>query len=453
MRRLLLTFAPLACLAVAALTAQSSSLIAIQGARIVPVQGRVIETGTIVLRDGLIAGVGAKEAIPAGATVIAGKGLTVYPGLIDMGSTTGLEMPAVPRAENPQTSEDVERVKAEYLRRAHLRAADYLNPGQQALARAAAAGITSVLATPGGDAFRGQSALIATALWPDEPQIGAVADPRKGALVIRSPVALHVTFSERPAGSNAYPNSLMGVIAFIRQSFLDAQHAQAAERYANNNAVPAARRLIARPPYDAATETLQLALARRLPVAFRGETSRDVLRALDMAKMFKLETLITGAREADLVATDVKAADARVILSLDYPRRSESLAPDADEPLDALRARANAPKTAAALAKAGVPFAFESGALTDPRDFIRNAAKAVQNGLARDDALRALTVGAATIAGAADRVGSLEPGKMANVLVTEGDLFDEKMTIRHVFVEGRAVNLDVPAPAGNRRTP
>jgi imidazolonepropionase-like amidohydrolase len=171
-----------------------------------------------------------------------------------------------------------------------------------------------------------------------------------------------------------------------------------------------------------------------------------------MAKMFKLEAFITGAREADLVATDLKAADTRVIVSLDYPRRSESLAPDADESLDALRARANAPKTAAALAKAGVPFAFESGALNDPRDFIRNAAKAVQNGLTRDDAVRALTLGAATIAGAADRVGSLEPGKIANVLVTEGDLFDEKMTIKHVFVEGRAVSLDVPAPAASRRT-
>jgi imidazolonepropionase-like amidohydrolase len=453
MRTGLLPVATLASIAVVSLAAQSSSIVAIQGARIVPVQGRPIEIGTIVIRDGLIAAVGAKEAVPAGATVIPGKGLTVYPGLIDMGSTTGLDMPAVPRAENPQTSEDVERVKAEYLRRAHLRAADYVNPNQLSLARAAAAGITSVLATPGGDAFRGQSALIGTALWPDEPQIGALADARKGALVIKSPVALHVTFSERPAGSNAYPNSLMGVIAFVRQSFLDAQHAQAAERYASNTAVPAARRLVARPPYDAATATLQEALARRLPVAFRGEASREILRALDMAKTFKLETVITGAREADLVATDLKTADARVILSLDYPRRSESLAPDADEPLGALRARANAPKTAAALAKAGVPFAFESGSLSEPRDFIRNAARAVQHGLSRDDAVRALTLAAAIVAGAADRVGSLEAGKIANLLVTEGDLFDDKMAIKHVFVEGRAVNLDVPAASDNRRTP
>jgi imidazolonepropionase-like amidohydrolase len=75
----------------------------------------------------------------------------------------------------------------------------------------------------------------------------------------------------------------------------------------------------------------------------------------------------------------------------------------------------------------------------------------VQNGLSRDAALKALTLQAATIAGAADRVGSLEVGKMANVLVTEGDLFDEKMTIKHVFVDGRPVNLDLPPQPGNRR--
>jgi imidazolonepropionase-like amidohydrolase len=127
---------------------QSGYVFAIQGARIVPVSGPPIDSGTIVLRDGIIAAVGSSVAVPPGAHVIAGKGLTVYPGLIDMGSATGLDLPAVPRADNPQTTEDVERVKADYLLRAELRAADYVSPASQALARAAAAGITSVLATP-----------------------------------------------------------------------------------------------------------------------------------------------------------------------------------------------------------------------------------------------------------------------------------------------------------------
>ena len=407
---------------------QAPVIYAIQGARIVTVSGAVVDNGTIVFRDGVITAVGANATVPPGAQVIVGKGLNVYPGLIDMGSTVGLEMPAVPRADNPRTTEDVERVKADYLLRAHFRAADHVNPAQTALQHAAAAGITSVLATPSGDAIRGQSALINTALPDDEPQIGAVADERRGALVLRAPVALHVTFSEQPAGGNAYPNSLMGVIAFVRQAFIDAQHWSDSAKSA-------------RTFYEPAYEALQPALAGRMPVAFEGATVREILRGLEMARSFRLDPVVTNAREADQVTADLKAARARVVVSLNYPVRPQNLAPDADEPLSALRARSNAPKTPAALAKAGIAFGFSTSGLNEPRDFIKNAAKAVQNGLAREDAIRALTLQAATIAGAADRVGSLDTGKMANVLVTEGDLFDEKMQIKYVFVDGRPVNL------------
>ncbi len=414
--------------------------------------GPVIDNGTIVFRDGVIAAVGVNATVPAGAVLIAGKGMTVYPGLIDMGSTVGLDMPAVPRAEGARTTEDVERVKADYLLRPQFRAADHVNPIAAPLGRAAANGITSILATPSGDAIRGQSALINTSLGDDDPQIGAVADERKGAMVLRTPVALHVTFSEQPAGGSAYPNSLMGVIAFVRQAFLDAQHWAATSALAKASAdKQPARQPLLRQAYEPAFEALQPALAGRMPVAFEGETPREILRGLDMARSFKLDPIVTNAREADQVASDLKAANARVILSLNYPTRPQNLAPDADEPLGTLRARANAPKTAGALAKAGVVFAFASAGLNEPRDFIRNAAKAVQNGLSREDALKALTLQAATIAGVADRVGSLEPGKIANVLITEGELFDEKMTIKHVFVDGRPVNIEAAAPPANRR--
>ena len=156
---------------------------------------------------------------------------------------------------------------------------------------------------------------------------------------------------------------------------------------------------------------------------------------------------MTGGREADQVVADLKARNARVILSLNYPSRPRTLAPDADETVRALRDRASAPKTAAALEKAGILFAFESNGLRESKDFVRNAARAVKDGLAPDAAVRALTINAARIAGAADRLGSLEKGKIANVLVTEGDLFDEKMKVKHVFVDGRAVNIEeAPAP-------
>src|SRR5688572_16173507 len=116
---------------------EASYSYAITGARIVPVSSAPIDNGTVVFSGGVITAVGANVTVPAGAIAIAGKGLTVYPGLIDMGSSAGLEVPAIPRADNPQTTEDVERVKRDTLLRPHLRAADHMNPSAAALSKAA----------------------------------------------------------------------------------------------------------------------------------------------------------------------------------------------------------------------------------------------------------------------------------------------------------------------------
>jgi imidazolonepropionase-like amidohydrolase len=114
--------------------------------------------------------------------------------------------------------------------------------------------------------------------------------------------------------------------------------------------------------------------------------------------------------------------------------------------VNALRARAPAPKVPGALAKAGIPFAFSGAGLREPRAFVRNAAKAVKDGLPADAAIRALTIDAATIAGVGDRLGSIEKGKIANVIVTDGDLFEEKSRVRHVFVDGRKIVVEEPQP-------
>jgi hypothetical protein len=274
-------------------------------------------------------------------------------------------------------------------------------------------------------------------LPPDEPQIGAVADPRKGPLVLRAPVALHITFSARPAGGNAYPNSLMGGIAFVRQAFLDGQH------YGRATNPPAAGAV-----YDPALDGLQPFLAGRLPVAFQADTAAEILRALDMAKSFSLQPIIAGGREAGQVVDELKAASARVIVSLNYPTRPESLAPDADEPLNTLRARHRRLRVAAW--PGWRAFAFASAGLEHPADVVRTPPSRAP-GLARDQALAALTLDAARMAGVADRVGSIEVGKLANLVVTSGDLFDEKSAVKHVFVHGWPVNLDPPRPRAIRQ--
>jgi imidazolonepropionase-like amidohydrolase len=431
--------------------ADAPHIYAIKGARLVTVAGAPTASGTIVLRNGVIDAVGADVQVPPDATVIEGAGMTVYPGLIDMGNAAGLDAAPPAQPASFRTLEDAERWKRSVILRPELEAAKALRPDAPELLRLASAGVTSVLSTPPSGLFRGQSALVNVAAPVDEPQVGAVADPRKGLQVVRTPVALHVAFSAGGGGAAAggggrgggYPVSLLGNISFIRQSFLDAQHQLLAKQRYERTKTPAAR-----PAFDPSLDAIQPALARTVPVAFEAALAREILRALTLAKEFNLDPVISGAREADQVISDLKARNARVIYSLDYPTRARTLPPDADEPVRELRARAQASKTPAALEKGGVLFAFSSGGLEQARDFVRNASRAVKDGLSADAAVRALTINAARIAGVAERLGSLEKGKLANVIVTDGDLFEERTRVVHIFVDGRKVEPEAPAPSG-----
>lgn len=421
---------------------------AIKGARLVTVSGAPIASGTIVLKNGLIEAVGADVAAPPDAVVIDGAGMTVYPGLIDMGNSAGtdISLNLAQAQQGSRTTDEAERAKRTVILRPHVLAAEHVRLDAPELSRLAAGGVTSVLATPPGILVKGQSALVNVTTPEFAPIVGAVVQPRAGLSVVRSPVALHVELAR--VGGDGFPSALLGGIAFVRQSFIDAQYQQLVQqRYQKGPAN------VVRPSFDPALEAMQPALAGRLPVAFEAGLHREVLRALDMAKEFKLSPIITGGIEADLAAAELKASNAKVVFNVNYPVRSRALAPDAEEPARELRLRARAAKAPAALAAAGVPFAFSGAGLASPADFVRNVARAVREGLSEEAALRALTLDAAAIAGAADRVGSLEKGKIANVIVTSGDLFSDATRVRHVFVDGRVVNLetaDAPAGRGGR---
>jgi imidazolonepropionase-like amidohydrolase len=428
------------------LRADAPNVYAIRGARIVTAAGAPLDSGTIVMRGGVIEAVGAAVAIPSDAEVIEGSGLTVYPGLIDLGNTKAAEQPAPQQPQNIRASADLERWKRGQILKPQARAADAVRVDDADLTKLASAGITSVLALPSGDVISGQSALVNVVAPPDEPQIGNIVEPRRGLVVVKAPVALHVSFPNQPrAGGNAYPQSLMGVIAFVRQSFLDAQHYGATRGLQPRDRGPE-RAALQPMPEDPALEAMQPAIDRKVPVAFEANQAREILRVLKLAKELKVDPIVTGGRGAKEVAADLKSQNVRVIYSLNYPIRPKTLAPDADEPLQALRDRADAPKAPGELAKAGITFAFESAGLADPKDFLKNAAKAVKAGLAEDAAIRALTLNAATIAGVADRLGSIEKGKTANLVVMDGNLFEEKTKITRVFVGGRPIALEAAAP-------
>lgn len=448
---------------------------AVQGAKIVSA-GTTIDKGNLVMRNGLIEDVGAGLAIPSDAVVVDGTNMTVYPGLIDMTNTAAVELPpvaAVPSApaEAPTggrgrgaagpapTWADADRAKREALLNPDFDAARHVRLEGPEMQRLAAAGITSVLAVSPAGLFRGQSALVDVAAPPDEEDVSRVAAYRRGTVVIASPVAQHVTFAVGRGGGGGYPAALLGDIAFVRQAFYDAKWQKEARVWADRHKDQP------RPDFEPALDALGPALDRKLPVSFEAGELREILRALAMAKEFNLEPIITGGIEADEAAADLKAANARVILTLAAASNQQggrgAGAPGAapggrggDLPIRVTRMQQNAPKVPAALEKSGIPYAFASEGGQTPADFLRAAGRAVRDGgLTADQALRALTVNAARMAGAADRVGTLAKGKIANVIIVEGDLFADQPHIRRVFVGGRPVNIDVPAvaPAGGRR--
>jgi imidazolonepropionase-like amidohydrolase len=435
MRTWVVTASVLAAIGVAATHAVVVPGYAIVGARIVPVAGSPIDKGTVVIRGGEIVSVGDGTDAPGDVQRVDGTGLTVYPGIIDLGAETGLDQPPSAAPQSPDSREVTERFRRQQLIRANVRAADLVSAASADLAKFADAGITNAVVVPRGDGIAGVSALIDVVAPEIDPQVGRLAVDPRGGMILRPEVALHIAIPGR-GWAGAYPASLMGGIAFVRQALLDAQHYQRSAKLPEASA--------ARPSYDAALDAIGPALQGSLPIAFSASSPREIRRALAMAAEFSVRPVITGAHGAGDVTAELKTANARVVVSLNLPTRSKALAPDADETLETLQDRDAARKVAGALARAGVPFGFASAGLKDPKELVSNARIAVQNGLPADAAIRALTLDAAALAGLGSRLGSIERGKRANLVVTDGDLLGEKTKVKHVFVAGRLI------PAGDK---
>jgi len=294
-------------------------------------------------------------------------------------------------------------------------------------------GITTALTAPRTGIWMGQSALIN--LSGETPQ----------QMIVRSPVAMHVSFTPLRGG---YPGSLMGVFAQLRQMMFDAQRYRESMQIYERNP-----RGIRRPETDRSLAALVPVLDGRMPVVMLANSEREISRALDLAAEFKLRLIIAGGREADRVADRLAKQNVPVLLSLNLPRRTTAAMPEADpEPMRILRERVAAQQTAGKLSKAGVRFAFQSGSLTNMTDLIPNANRAIENGLSATDAVRAFTLWPAEIFGVANQLGSIEAGKIANLTVTRGDLFDRNSRVAHVFIDGRPVDLRPAAttPPGER---
>lgn len=413
---------------------------AITNAKIVPVSGPAIDRGTIVIRDGLISAVGTTVTAPADARIVDGTGLTVYPGLIDALSSLGMPadrqggaggrgggggppaaLLAGPQAPAITAPNSVHPAGLQ----PELRALDILSIEGDILDAPRGAGITAVLTAPRDGIFRGQSALIN--LYGSNEQ----------DMLVRSPVALHVGFT--PVRGGGFPNSLLGVFAAQRQMLLDAQrYRDLQSAYAKNP------RGMRRPDNDPSLAALLPVLSKEMPVVMQADSKREIERALDLANEFGLRPYISGGEEAWMVAERLKKENVPVLATLSFPRRSANTDADADpDPIRVLQSRVDIPRNPGKLASAGVRVAFTSGGVA-MTDYLANVRKAVADGMSKDQALRALTLTPAELFGVADRLGTIEAGKIANLTIVRGDLFESSGRVTQVFVDGRPIAVRAP---------
>ena len=378
---------------------------ALTNATIHAAPGKTIEDGTVVMRDGIITAVGAKVKIPKQATIIDMDGKHIYAGFIE----SWLDVKTVKKDTSLQANWNSNM-------RAYLKGADLFHPKEKSMKELHGLGFTTAHVTPKGGIFQGSSGLV---------QLGQI--PK----VLSNNVAQVVEYAAGGWGAKEYPTSLLGAIAFIRQGFLDADWYSKSQgilaKYPDGNEPIQA---------DRSLEELSIAKRNKQPFVFRTGNELYIDRSSNIADEFELNLWIMGNGYEYRRIEEMPASF--MIVPLNFPAK-----PDVVDPQNALQYSTEqlkhwdmAPDNAAKLADAGFQFALTSAELKDKKDFRKNLSRAVNRGLNESAALAALTTNPAKEFGQAKRLGKVAPGFIANLVVTDGNYFDEKSKVQSVWIDG-----------------
>ncbi len=438
---------------------------AIRNARIVQAPGRIIERGTVVARNGVIVAVGAGIPIPPDAQVIEGDSLTVYAGFID-----GLSHAGVPKPKDEKPTKVPRPGDPPYDRAGILPARDVrslLKPDDGSVDSLRMLGFTVARSVPYGQMLPGSSALVL--LGGDAPE----------EMVLRGGSGLFAQFD--PAIGDVYPATPMGIMAKWRQLYREASRRRQIQSLYDER--PAG---LERPPYDETLYAFFPVIEGRTPVVFRAENALEARRAVKLSQELGFPLVIAGLKEGSDLAPELKGKNIPLFLSLDLPRERKEDRNDSAGSKDSTRAAdtvhavtpSNSPfvsdrrtltwqdvqgektrlearqrlyrkqyyASPARLRRDGLTYGFATfGAkLAEIRE---NMTLMLGNGLDTNQALAALTVDAARLLGMESSLGTVEPGKMANLVVTDGPYFRRGTQVRYVYVNGRQYRYEAK-PAG-----
>ena len=431
-----------------------SSVVAIQNARIVQAPGRIIESGTVVFRDGVITDVGRRVDIPYDARVIDGDSLTIYAGLIDALSHVGIPQPrnagqpeAVPDRSNPPF--DRAGITPERDARNALDAED------DAIEALRNQGFTAALVAPRGQMLPGSST------------VALLGGTESTDMVMPAPQPMFFQFQ---GARGVYPGTPMGIMAQFRQLYREADRRMKLDAmYADDpSGMP-------RPPHDEVHAAFYPVISGSQSVAVWTNDVLEIHRALKLRSELGFNMALFGLSEGFDAVDAVLASGVPVALTLDLPDKPEwSAKMEADSLAQILASYTDETRTAtfrdveaekrnlearqlwsrnrytamaAQYAEAGIPFAFTTMGM-DAKDIPGSVREMLDAGLSRDDMLAGFTTHAADLLGVSASLGTVESGKMANLVVTDGDLFAEKTHVKMVFVNG---HLYEPSAASARR--
>jgi imidazolonepropionase-like amidohydrolase len=398
---------------------------AIVGARIVPVSGPTIESGTVVIQNGKIAAVGAGASVPSGAERIDGKGLTVFPGMIDAGTNLGLV--EIPQGLNASVdTSEVGNINA------NAKAIRGLHPHSAHVNVTRVNGITTVLSYPTGGLVSGQAAVI-NLNGSTQDEMAVIGE---FGLVINFPrIAGGGGFGGGGGGfgggggQQADFNELVRrrdtQVEELKKVFKSAEsYLKAREAYEKDKTLPYVET-------DLSYEAMAPYIRGQKPILFTAERDRDIRGVAKFVADMKVKGIIIGGQEAWKAADDLKKNNISVIYTnvYDLPVRD-------DDPYDYLF---EAPSKMQA---AGVKYCISTGNPgSEVRDLPYHAGLAAAFGLSKEDALKSVTLYAAEVLGVSDKMGSLEVGKIANVVVADGDILDSRTNIKYMFIGGRMIPL------------
>ena len=390
-----------------------SQRVALKGATIHTVTKGVIQNGTIIFEAGKITAVGANIAIPAGTKIVDVTGKHIYPGLIDAYSTVGIaEIGAVDMSNDVNEIGDFNP---------NVRTDVAVNAESRHIGTSRTQGVLTTLTTPGGGLISGMSSAMALEGWTWEE------------MSLESAAALNVnwpdpTVRRRGGGGGEAPGGQQGGNRTTYEQRVKQLKDYFAEARAYRDALAAGEKVRT----DARYAAMIPALNREIPVVVSANGTSQINDAITWAKQENLRLIIRGGDDAIHVADRLKAENIPVILTstMDAPNR-------AHEGYDAAYARA------AKLHKAGVKFAISGGAgalYTDRLPY--EAGVAVAFGLPEEEAIKAVTINAAEFMGLSDRLGSLEPGKQATLLITTGTPIDTRSNILQAYIQGREIDMN-----------